>query len=363
MLPSDCEKTFSKTELALVLKHELMHLKRHDLPVNAVVCVLQALHWFNPLLWFAASRVRADRESACDAQVLASDAGDCRNDYGQVLLKVQSACSPRGPSLGLVGMFEGGRSMRVRITAIARYRRAHPAIGPVMAVVIAALSVVGATRAQTGLPDKAPLPSSAASAAGMAAFVNTTFITQSELQDEIEAQKKTILFRHRDNPKQKEAELKDLDRKALDSLIDRELILQAFNKLGGTIKPKYIDEDIQTIVEKQFKGDRSALIAELAKNGLTLKKFSGIREKMIIVQVMRSRQGGKPQAPTAAEIEEYYTKHSAMWRSEEKKSGETPSVDSVRPEIEKLIKAERMNENFEKWLSDLRAKAVIRRST
>lgn len=60
-------KTFLPAEAELVLKHELMHLKRCELPVNGLLCVLQALHWFNPLLWLAASHARQDRESACDA--------------------------------------------------------------------------------------------------------------------------------------------------------------------------------------------------------------------------------------------------------------------------------------------------------
>ena len=50
-------------ELQFVLRHELTHIKRGDLPLNALLCVLLSLHWFNPLLWFAFFKARLDRES------------------------------------------------------------------------------------------------------------------------------------------------------------------------------------------------------------------------------------------------------------------------------------------------------------
>jgi hypothetical protein len=43
----------------LVLVHELIHLRRWDLPaLNWVLCLLQAIHWCNPLLWFVFGRIR-----------------------------------------------------------------------------------------------------------------------------------------------------------------------------------------------------------------------------------------------------------------------------------------------------------------
>lgn len=148
LLPAGFLASFSSAEAMLVLKHELMHLKRRDLEVNTLTCFIHALHWFNPLIWLAVARSRQDREAACDAQVLASDSRDCRRDYGHALLKVQSIYAPRGFSMGFVGIFEQGKALRSRITAIAHYRTAHPVTGFVAAVLIAGLAVLGATRAQ-----------------------------------------------------------------------------------------------------------------------------------------------------------------------------------------------------------------------
>ena len=109
--------------------------------------MLQALHWFNPLLWLAFARMRADRETACDAQVLGTNMEDRRADYGHALLKLQSSGPHSGLSLAFVGIFERA-GMRSRIRAIATHRRPHPAWGMAAAFMIAALTLAGATRAQ-----------------------------------------------------------------------------------------------------------------------------------------------------------------------------------------------------------------------
>jgi len=147
LLPAGFPNGFTAGEARMVLLHELTHLKRRDLPLNWLLCVLQALHWFNPLLWLAFARMRADRETACDAQVLGADAEDRRADYGHALLKLQHTVSQPALGLAFVGIFERA-GMRSRIRAIATHRRTHPVWGLVAAVMIAALTLVGATRAQ-----------------------------------------------------------------------------------------------------------------------------------------------------------------------------------------------------------------------
>ena len=127
---------------------------------------------------------------------------------------------------------------------------------------------------------------------GIAAIVNGKVITKSEVADAVTAQRQMIMMRNRDNPMQAQRELAELEKTALDSLIDRELVLADFAKLGGTIKGQYVDDDINTLIREQFKGDRDAFVVELAKTGMTMKKFRDLREKMIIVQVMRSKHGG-----------------------------------------------------------------------
>ena len=50
LLPAGFVQRFSAAELDYVLLHELAHVQRRDLPVNWLLSLLQAVHWFNPLV-------------------------------------------------------------------------------------------------------------------------------------------------------------------------------------------------------------------------------------------------------------------------------------------------------------------------
>lgn len=85
LLPVDFEQRFAAAERALILAHEDVHRRRHDNAWNLAACLLSALHWWNPLAWWAARRLRADQELACDAAVLAAQP-HCRATYVRALL-------------------------------------------------------------------------------------------------------------------------------------------------------------------------------------------------------------------------------------------------------------------------------------
>lgn len=69
-LPADFEARFPPEERGLILAHEEVHRARGDNAWNLLACLLTAVHWWNPLAWLAARRMRADQELACDAVVL-----------------------------------------------------------------------------------------------------------------------------------------------------------------------------------------------------------------------------------------------------------------------------------------------------
>lgn len=88
LLPDGIFERFSMEELRCIVLHELAHIKRGDLGVNWVVSVLQVAHWFNPVLWLAFARMRADRELATDAMALMHVAASENVAYGETILKV-----------------------------------------------------------------------------------------------------------------------------------------------------------------------------------------------------------------------------------------------------------------------------------
>ena len=85
LLPVDA-RAWDGAQLRSVLLHELAHLRRHDTAVQALAGIACAIHWFNPLVWFAAWRLHVERERACDDLVLAR--GVRPSDYAGHLLFV-----------------------------------------------------------------------------------------------------------------------------------------------------------------------------------------------------------------------------------------------------------------------------------
>jgi beta-lactamase regulating signal transducer with metallopeptidase domain len=72
-----------------VLLHELAHVSRHDRSTQFLAQFACALVWFSPLHWYAARRVRIERERACDDRVLST--GISPVAYADVLLETAKA--------------------------------------------------------------------------------------------------------------------------------------------------------------------------------------------------------------------------------------------------------------------------------
>ncbi|MGI8602477.1 MAG: M56 family metallopeptidase [Verrucomicrobiales bacterium] len=85
LLPAEAE-AWHESQSRSVFLHELAHIKRRDTAVQWLVQLVCALHWFNPLVWFAAWRLQTERERACDDLVLAS--GVRPSEYAEHLLEV-----------------------------------------------------------------------------------------------------------------------------------------------------------------------------------------------------------------------------------------------------------------------------------
>jgi beta-lactamase regulating signal transducer with metallopeptidase domain len=158
LLPAGFIQNFSPAELRYVFLHELGHVKRGDIPLNWLMAGLLVLHWFNPLVWFAFSRMQADREMACDALVLARTGEAENQSYGQTIIKLlETFCRPaRSP--GMVGILENQNQMRRRISMIAKFKKSNR--WPLAAMgVFAGLAIVTLTNAQspagTGTPNAA----------------------------------------------------------------------------------------------------------------------------------------------------------------------------------------------------------------
>ncbi len=121
LLPARVREQFDTAELRLIFLHELAHLKRGDVLVQGLIAVLQILHWFNPVLWYAFRRMRIDREPATDALVLSRAGEEEKERYGLMLIKLLEHFNQRHSLPTLVGILEDKDQFKRRFSLIARF--------------------------------------------------------------------------------------------------------------------------------------------------------------------------------------------------------------------------------------------------
>lgn len=148
LLPVGMKESLSPEELRHVFLHELAHLKRHDVFVAHFVCLVQILHWFNPLVWLAFYRMRTDRELACDALVLSTMNLDEPKKYGRTIISLLELFNQNRYLPAMVGIMEDKLQLKRRIKMIAKFKKV-PKKWSLLAVpvitVIAAIALTNAT--------------------------------------------------------------------------------------------------------------------------------------------------------------------------------------------------------------------------
>lgn len=124
----------------VVLLHELAHIVRRDALTQLFAALTCAVYWFHPLVWLGATRMRVERERACDDLVVAS--GTEPAEYASHLLDIATTARPMPASsfaalaMARPSQFEG------RLLAILDRRRSFKPARPRSFPVAVALSCV-----------------------------------------------------------------------------------------------------------------------------------------------------------------------------------------------------------------------------
>ena len=87
LLPADADAALSSSERAMVLAHELMHVRRRDVALGWVPAVAERLFFFHPLARLAAREYLVAREAACDAGAIEA-LGIAPARYGEMLVAI-----------------------------------------------------------------------------------------------------------------------------------------------------------------------------------------------------------------------------------------------------------------------------------
>lgn len=157
LLPAEAD-AWPEERRRVVLLHELAHVARRDCLVQTLAAVCCAAYWFHPGAWWAARKMREEREQACDDRVLA--AGARASDYAGHLLDVARAC--RAPLCAAAIAMAAPSQLEGRVRAVLEPRRDRRAVTRrTGAVCAAAVLLATAPLAAVSPSERAPRPETA----------------------------------------------------------------------------------------------------------------------------------------------------------------------------------------------------------
>ena len=135
--------TASPQDAIHVLTHEVCHIKNGDNWWNVVRLLCVALHWFNPLVWLAASMSRTDGELRCDDRVTGPLDNAGRKAYANVLVLAAARRNAPGMAVLATGMTMTGKRLKKRVMTVMNDRKPLKWFS-VCFMVLASMCLVGA---------------------------------------------------------------------------------------------------------------------------------------------------------------------------------------------------------------------------
>ena len=139
------EGEMPEEELALMLRHELTHLRRGDVAYKLFLQLVCAVHWFNPLVWWMSREAGQDLELCCDEDVVRGRDGAFRRTYGDILLK--TAAEAGGAPILSARMGGGKGHLKVRLSNLFVKKKKGTAL---VCIALAAAILGGSLVACTG---------------------------------------------------------------------------------------------------------------------------------------------------------------------------------------------------------------------
>ncbi len=140
----------SDESAANIIYHELSHYKRGDMYVNGALLLLQAIYWFNPLVWLLFKYIREDMEVLTDSYVI--DNIDSLNSkcYLSSLVEVLGRANRIKMMPRMLCMVDGKKNTKRRIEMIKlgeKFKKKRIIISVVSIVILIVLSVLFLTKA------------------------------------------------------------------------------------------------------------------------------------------------------------------------------------------------------------------------
>jgi peptidyl-prolyl cis-trans isomerase SurA len=150
---------------------------------------------------------------------------------------------------------------------------------------------------------------------GVAAVVNGDVITYSQVRGVVMPREK--LLRAQFSGDELVKKVKEARQAALQDLIDRQLIIQAFKQENFQIPDHFVEDRMQDIVRTDFGGDRNTFIKTLEAQNYTMGEFKKMEMEKMIVQAMRSKNVKLATVASPVKVEQFYKEHHEDFTSKE----------------------------------------------
>ncbi len=103
-------------------------------------------------------------------------------------------------------------------------------------------------------------------------------------------------------------QFKEAQQKVLLELIDRQIILDEFKKLGAVINSTIIEEEVKRQIQQLYNGDEAKFREELKKSRLTMEGYREMTREKMVVQAMRAQQFSDAPPALPNEVQNEYNK-------------------------------------------------------
>ena len=123
VLPMGLSRQLDDQQVAMILAHELAHLRRRDYLVRGIELIVSVIYWWNPLVWVIRRQIHHAEDLCCDAWVRYAFPGETKR-YSEALLKAAESFSASkvGSRLLLASRFLHSLSLKARVEMILESR-------------------------------------------------------------------------------------------------------------------------------------------------------------------------------------------------------------------------------------------------
>ena len=139
---------------------------------------------------------------------------------------------------------------------------------------------------------------------GYAARVNDRVITQGEIREAMAPLLQELRRTYQGVRFEEEAE--KAYKKTLDELVERALIMEAFNARGGQIPDQYVNDEIKRMINDRFKGDEALFEQVLAEQKKTRTEYMDTLRENMAVGMMTNEEVSRRARVTPAQVKAEY---------------------------------------------------------